>query len=80
MASIINEQAFIDHYHAALNEAMMKAAEPIIEEALAEVERTMREKLAASLISVMDTNVSFETFGRELRILIAKPEHFRPSK
>ena len=51
-----------------LNEAMLEAAEPIIQEALATIERKMRERAAAAMISYIEQRTHF--YEREDRIVI----------
>lgn len=68
--SLITDDAMDVLIKDALNEGMLKAAEPIIQKALKEVEMEMRAKMASMLISYLDNQVSMERFGRDLRILI----------
>lgn len=53
-----------------LNAAMLKAAEPAIQQALKDIERDMREKLAQRLIGLLEQNLSIERYGRDLRVTI----------
>jgi len=75
MASgIINTDAFIKELGSKLNESMTKAAEPIIQRALQDIEVEMRKQLANNLIGFIDSNMSFERFGSDIRILISQPK------
>lgn len=53
-----------------LNQQMLEAAEPIIQEALKRIEREMRQALAARLIGLIESNMSVERYGMDLRIVI----------
>ena len=61
---------FLQAIKQALNEQMMAEAEPLIQKAVAEFERDMREKLAAKLIAQLDERYSIDRFGSELRITV----------
>jgi hypothetical protein len=53
-----------------LNTHLRAAAEPVIQQALKDIEREMRERLAARLISLIETNVSFQRRGQEMVITL----------
>jgi hypothetical protein len=74
MPDLINHDAFKVHLLQSVNEAMKEAAEPVIEKALKEIEITMRETLAQKLISMIDSNISMERYGTDLRITIRQAE------
>lgn len=57
-----------------LNRQMLEAAEPIIQEALKRIEREMRQALAARLIGLIESNMSFERYGTDLRIVIKQAQ------
>lgn len=57
--SIINSEVFFEHLRLQLNEQMMKAAEPLIAEALAKIELEVRTKLAACLIGLVEQRTMF---------------------
>lgn len=68
MAKIHTEENFDVLLKEALNHAMLKAAEPIIQQALRDAEREMREKLAQRLIGLIEQNISIQRMGRDLVI------------
>lgn len=57
-----------------LNRQMLEAAEPIIQEALKRIEREMRQALAARLIGLIESNMYFERYGTDLRIVIKQAQ------
>ena len=65
---MINLEGFAKRMKLQLNEAMLEAAEPIIQEALATIERKMRERAAAAMISYIEQRTHF--YEREDRIVI----------
>lgn len=75
MASILNEAALSKLLLKDLNEAMLKAAEPILQKALKDIERQMRERMTAMLISYLEENLTIDRLGHDIRIMIkqAKP-------
>lgn len=65
---LVNQDAFLKMFGEELNGAMLKAAEPLIQKTLADIEKKMRETLAAKLIGVVKNDYSIET--RSDRIVI----------
>lgn len=57
---------------AQLNQQMLDAAEPIVQEALKKIEVAMRQRLAAQLIAFIDTQFSMQRQGRDLVITIRR--------
>jgi hypothetical protein len=51
-----------------LNEAMLQVADPIIQKALQDAERAMRERLAQKVISMVERSYSIERMGDILTI------------
>ncbi len=49
----MTDKHFVEFIKAQINEAAMKAAEPFIQDALQEVEKQIREKVAAQLIALI---------------------------
>jgi hypothetical protein len=70
MALIINDQGLSKILFEALNKELTIAAEPVIKEALREIEIKMRERMAACLISYLEQSFSVERFGKDLRIIV----------
>lgn len=61
--SMINQEAFLATMKEQINAAMIKAAEPIIQAALAEVEKKMRETLAQHVLARIEHAVDVRTFS-----------------
>lgn len=57
-----------------LNRDMRKAAEPVIAKALDEIEKVMRDRLASTIVSYLETYIEVDRYGRDLRIIV-KHEH-----
>lgn len=57
---------------AAVNESLTNEAEPIIQKALADIEHTMREKLASELISRVAKSYDIEFDGNIIKILVRR--------
>ena len=70
MATIINPKAFEESMLVPLNNAMLEAAEPIVQKALKEMEVRMRKQLASNLISFITQNFSVESFQDQILIKI----------
>ncbi len=58
------------HLIKALNASLQETMDQEIKLALAKIERQMRETLAQKLIALIDTNITFETCGHDLRIVL----------
>lgn len=69
MATFINEKAFVAEFSELLKKEMMRAAEPIIQKALLDIQQQMRTRLASVILSASDF-YSVETMGREIRIIV----------
>lgn len=68
--SIIDEEQFLKHLKKHFNDAMIRAAEPLIEEALKKIEAEMKKELGSYLIGFIDSNLVMERMGTDLRIII----------
>lgn len=75
MASLFNQEAFREMVGNGLNEGLLKAAEPIVERALQEIEAEMRRKLAAMLIGMIEHSYNMERNGSDIvvRVALGKP-------
>lgn len=69
-SSFISEKAMVDALRARLNNDMLKAAEPVLQEALAKVEREMRASLAKNVVALIESTVDVYRDGRYLMIRI----------
>lgn len=65
---------FISGLKLSLNQEILKVAEPLIREKIKEVETELRKKLAENLVALIDTSISMESYGRDLRIILHRPE------
>lgn len=54
----------------ALSAEMQKAAEPVIQAAVAEAEKVIRQRVAAMCVSLVAKDFSMERFGTDLRITV----------
>jgi hypothetical protein len=73
MALIFNEESFKQveaRLIRELNAELQQAAKPIIEKALADIEKAMRERMGACLISQISNNLDMNFDGRTLNIRI----------
>lgn len=72
---LINESVLASLIKEEINEAMLSAAEPAIQEALKTIEQKMREQMGSKIISLIDSNFVLDRMGHDIRILIkqAKP-------
>ena len=69
---LINKDAFNEMFGKALNEEMMKAAEPLMKEFLDEMERQMRSNIAANLIKFMESDYDMQFDKNRLTIMLGK--------
>ena len=67
---LINKEAFAEMMRKAMNEEMMKAAEPILEKALKDIERTMRNRLGGLIVGYIEHHMEVDRHGEALRILV----------
>lgn len=74
MANIINPENLLEKLRRDLNEEMLEAAEPFLQESLRKIEVEMRKKLAENLIGLVENNMNFHTNRNEINIIIRKPE------
>lgn len=70
MAQIINQEYVEKMLFSAINKEMQEAAEPVLQKALAEIERQMRERMAAMLIAHIKSEFSVRIMGNELQITV----------
>lgn len=70
VADFIHPENFLRAIKEEMNEAMQRAAEPIIVEALKKVERAMRERMAVMLVSKIEAMYDMQRIGPDLRITV----------
>jgi len=68
--SVINQQALEDELGVALKAAIIKAAEPHIQAALAEIEAQMRERVVQFAVGSIQKDFDFMSFGEIVTIRI----------
>lgn len=75
MSAYIDGPSFLRSLQEEMNRQMLAAAEPVIQKAVQEVERAMRQRLGAMVIGLIEKSVEVDRFGPDLRILVkqAKP-------
>lgn len=71
MDSPFDDKSLLSDFSVVLREQMLKAAEPIIQKALADVEKEMRQRLAEMIVGTIRHSYSAERFGTDLRITVA---------
>lgn len=67
---MVNEQVFFKQFQEVLNEDMKKAAEPILQSALAEIEKRMRKELASNIVKFIEGNYSVMKRQHEIVITV----------
>lgn len=72
--SFIDEGVFLAAMKAEINAEMIKAAEPVIQAAMIEVEKNMRKRLAEYLLARLEHHVDFRTCTDRLVIEIYRTE------
>jgi len=70
MAQIISQEYVEKILFEAINKQMKEAAEPVLQKALADIEKQMRERMAAMLISHIQSEFSVRTMGHDLQITV----------
>ncbi len=70
MATELFGEDFSRHLLEGLNEELKKAAEPILQQAMADMEKEMRKRLAANLIAFLQNNYRIEYAHNELVIRV----------
>ena len=70
MALVFGEADVARIIGAELNKAMLKAAEPILQKALTEIEHEMREKMVSRLLAFVENNFAVDRMGHDIRIVI----------
>ncbi len=76
--SLINKEYFHKQLLAQLNAGMKEAAEPVIEKALDDIEKEMRKKLGAMVVSFLDGYLEIERMGHgacqdSCHLIVSKP-------
>lgn len=58
-----------------LQSELSKAAEPIVQEALAKFEVDIRKRVATVVLAAVEGGYSMERMGPDIRITVRRPEH-----
>jgi hypothetical protein len=66
----LNDERFLEGLKRKLNADMLSAAEPVLQKALVDAEKKMRESLASNVVAFLDHSFSVERYGSDLRILV----------
>jgi hypothetical protein len=70
MITVNLESNLLDALQKQLNVTMLNAAEPLIQQALQDIERAMREKLAQRLIALLQNDLRINRMGTDLHIVV----------
>jgi len=70
--AIDTEEAFLTSLRRSMQRELTEALEPAIKEAIAKIEKDMRERLGSLVIRTLDMNYSVVQDSRELRITVRK--------
>lgn len=68
--TLLNNDEVLKLLKEKMNREMIAAAQPIIEKALIDIEKAMRQKLGSLVISMLDESMDVDRKGTTLRILI----------
>lgn len=74
----MNSELFLKGLQSKINEGLMAAAEPLIQEAVKKIEVELRQKLASMGVGMIDSSYSVERAGHIVTIRVALPEKNRP--
>lgn len=77
LTSFIDPTLLKTYIGARLTESIKLAAEPILQKALKDMEKVMREKLATTIISMIDQEFDVARMGQDIRILIRHNKEMR---
>ena len=66
----LDSVAFVAQIRDELNQQMIEAAEPVIQEALADIEKKMRQKVAATVVGMVEHSYRVDVSGGDLRITV----------
>jgi hypothetical protein len=69
-STFINEDRLLEHLRHDCKERMISAAEPVIQEAMKEIEARLREKLGSIVIAMLDMSFDVLRDGKNLRITV----------
>lgn len=70
ISTFINEDQLLEHFRHDCKEGMIPAAEPVIQEAMKEIEARLREKLGSIVIAMLDQSFDVMRDGKDLRITV----------
>ncbi len=70
MSSIIDTDVFLQVMRENINKDLLRAAQPVLDEALESIEKELRKKLGSIVISMIDSNFNIDRHGSDIRILV----------
>lgn len=68
--NFIDEKILLEHLRISCQKRIVAAAEPVIQEAMKEIESRMREKLGSIVVGMLDTSINVCRDEREIRITV----------
>lgn len=68
-----NVEAFTAALRRDMNRQLQAAAEPIIQQAVADAEQAMRQQLGSMVVGLIEHTMTIERVGPDLRILVKLP-------
>lgn len=72
--TFIDDDRFARHLKNECREGMIAAAEPAIQDAMKEIEKRLRQKVASIVIGMIDADFNLERHGHDLRITVLNRE------
>ena len=71
ITDIINKDMFVKQLSKQIHEALLAAAEPIIEKAIDDTRKEMRKRLGAMVTGMLQDSYSIDRMGTDLRIIVS---------
>jgi len=70
MANVFSEQGIMEMLLPKINSEIRKAAEPVVQKAMQDIEAALRKQLGAIIVGFIDGSIDVMSDGREIRILV----------
>jgi hypothetical protein len=67
---LINQDAFLARLSDQLNEELVAAAEPVVQQAVKDAEAAIRKRLGVAVVGLLEQYYRVERHGQELRITV----------
>ena len=71
---LLNPEATLAGIKERINAELLDAAEPVVQRALADVEREMRKRLAVHLVALLDRSFEMHSASDRLTIVMNRPD------